>query len=228
MNIRDYYLDLPSKKKFFFAVLCLVIVLFLVILICRLHKPGPERGTRTYLKNLKSEIPEKRIDAVLLLTKTESKKVVPSLIEVLKSDNNQRVRRAAAWGIASLDRETFISLFHNPQEEIRKVVLETAERREDSRSFLSYFLKALKDKELEIRKVALSSLGKIRDPSSVEPLLNFAKNRNEDLELRKESLKILGSLGDISIKRDLEELAYYEPEIREEVKKALEKIKDSL
>lgn len=189
MPINNFWV-IPEKRKIAAGLLFILIFIFFVVLIVRsCHKPEGE-SPKKYLQNLTSPVPENRLDAVLGLGRINAKSTILNLEKILASDPDERVRRAAAYSILTLDREKFLTLLNSPDANIRAIGLETISRKEKEKAY-PYLEKGLSDPLPAVRHTALVLLSQMRGPETTAAILRLAEKTTEDSSLRVEALSVL-------------------------------------
>ena len=198
--------SIPEKRKFAVGFLVILILIFLLALIVRSCRRPEEESPKKYLQNLTSPVPENRLDAALGLGRINAKGAVPSLEQILTSDPDERVRRAAAYSILILDREEFLNLLNSSDANIRIIGLETISREEKGKA-QSYLKKGLSDPLLTVRHAALVLLAQVPGPETTADILRLAEKTAEDSSLRIEALSVLSRTAGPEILERLKNLA---------------------
>ena len=198
--------SIPEKRKFAAGFLFALIFIFLLVLIVRSCRRPEEESAKKYRQSLTSPVPEKRLDAVLGLGRINAKGAVSSLEPIFASDPDERVRRAAAYSILLIDREKFLNLLNSPDENMRRIGLETISRKEKEKAY-PYLEKGLSDPLLTVRRTALVLLAQISVPKKNAVILRLAEKTTEDSSLRVEALSVLSREAGPEILDRLQKLA---------------------
>jgi len=198
--------NISEKRKFVVGLLVILIFVFLLVLIIRSCRRPEEESPKKYLQSLNSPVPENRLDAVLGLGRINAKGAVPNLEQILVSDPDERVRRAAAYSILILDREKFLNLLDSSDANIRIIGLETISRKEKEKA-QPYLRKGLSDPLLDVRRTALVLLAQVPGPETTADILRLAEKTAEDSSLRIEALSVLSRTAGPEILERLKNLA---------------------
>ena len=127
---------------------------------------------------------------MLGLARIKAKGTVKNLENILISDPDERVRRAAAYSILILDREKFLNLLNSSDGNVRVISLETISRKEKEKAY-SYLEKGLSDPLFAVRQAALVLLAQTPGPETTALVLHLAEKVTEDSSLRVEALSVL-------------------------------------
>jgi len=198
--------SIPEKRKFAVGFLVILILAFLLALIVRSCRRPEEENPKKYLQNLTSPAPENRLDAALGLGRINAKGAVPNLEQILTSDPDERVRRAAAYSILILDREKFLNLLNSSDANIRIIGLEIISRKEKEKAY-PYLKKCLSDTFLTVRHAALVLLAQVPGQEATADILRLAEKTAEDSSLRVEALSVLSRTAGPEILERLKNLA---------------------
>ena len=198
--------SVPEKRKFVVGFLIILILIFLLVLIVRSCRRPEEESPKKYLQNLTSPAPENRLDAALGLGRINAKGAVPNLEQILASDPDERVRRAAAYSILILDREKFLNLLNSSDANIRIIGLETISRKEKEKAY-PFLEKGLSDPSITVRRAALGLLAQVPVPEKTTVILRLAEKTTEDSSLRIEALSVLSRTAGPEILERLKNLA---------------------
>ena len=189
MPVNSFW-SIPEKRKIVVGILFVLILIFFLILIVRSCRRSEGESPKKYLQGLANPVPENRFDAVLGLGRINAKGTIPNLENILTSDPDERVRRAAAYSILVLDREKFLNLLNSPDQNIRTIGLETISRKEGEKAY-PYLEKGLSDPLLTVRRTALILLAHISGSEKTAVILRLAEKTTEDSSLRVEALSVL-------------------------------------
>jgi HEAT repeat protein len=147
------------------------------------------------IENLTKDKVSIRRATIIALSYSDDSQVVEPLITCLK-DEDAYVRKAASQALAHLHWK--------PDEKNQQMLLLLAGQKWENLAKLGYdavpiLIEALEDKDQEIRKGAIISLGKIEDSRAVKPLMRILDQGlawATDLTGRKEATLALGQIGD--------------------------------
>lgn len=198
--------NIPEKRKIAAGLLVFLIFVFLLVLVARSCRRPEGESQKKYLQNLASPVPENRIDSALGLGRINAKGAVSDLERILASDPDERVRRAAAYSILTLDREKFLNLLNSSDANIRIIGLETISRKEKEKAY-SHLEKSLSDSSVTVRRFALGLLAQTPVPEKSVVILRLAEKVTEDSSLRIEALSVLSRTAGSEILERLKELA---------------------
>ncbi len=145
-----------------------------------------------------------------------------ALIELLRLDDNSRIRRYAAERIREPNAAAHLRVaLQDGDPAVRETAALALGRLADAQS-VDTLIAMLKDKNLVVRKGAAIALGQIGDPNAVEPLAEALKDT--DWHAR---LAAAISLGEIDLDILVNFLRDENTKVRRSVARALGKIKDS-
>ena len=130
-----------------------------------LREPSTAESIRAYLHHKDQDMRAFTIRAVAAIEGPQS---VPTLLESLKTERSARVRRAALLGLEPLQQS--------------------------SADILPAFLKALRDKDTEVRMAAVDIVSRIDDPRAREAILVRAK-RERRRDVRRVLVPALRRIG---------------------------------
>ena len=128
---------------------------------------------------LKEGTKEVRKGSATALGEIRDDRAIDPLVELLKSDSDSQVRKAAAIAISGFDREF--------DENIRAICAVEKEDWSGAISFgkasISPLSVAAKSSNKSVKKAALKTLGEIRDPDSLEVLFDIHKNADDEIKM---------------------------------------------
>ena len=197
---------IPEKRKLAVGFLVVLILVFLLVLVVRSCRRPEGENPKKYLQNLASPVPENRLDAALGLGRINAKGTVLDLERILASDPDERVRRAAAYSILTLDREKFLNLLNSSDANIRIIGLETISRKEKEKAY-PFLEKGLSDPSVTVRRAALGLLAQVPVSEKTTVILRLAEKVTEDSSLRVEALSVLSRTAGPEILERLRDLA---------------------
>jgi ATP-dependent DNA helicase RecQ len=143
--------------------------------------------------------------------------------ELLPDETDYNFIRCVAASLQKIGTVENPEISNQPSVSIQRIV-ELGETKEPNS--VPILIQALKSSNGNIRRLAASALGKIRDKRGAEPLLNLLKCENK-AQVRQYAVKALGEIGDACAKELLQEISADENEVyytRNSAKTALEKL----
>ncbi|MBI5195579.1 MAG: HEAT repeat domain-containing protein [Nitrospirae bacterium] len=177
------------------------------------------------IKSLEDDNWRIRKTAVELLLAIKSNAVIKGLISTLKRENNANARNSALEALISLGHTVTGHLkkaYNTPNPDVRKFVIDIVGRTKDPKA-LPVLLKAIEDKDDNVRSSAIEYLCDFRDKSAVTSLIPIMKGVNTWLAYH--AVDGLGKIGDA---RAVDALvsALHRKDLRKPVIKALGQIAD--
>ncbi|MCJ7579500.1 MAG: HEAT repeat domain-containing protein [Candidatus Aminicenantes bacterium] len=165
--------------------------------------------------------------AGVALGKTGDERAIVPLFNALK--NEWKYTRDAAAGGLRILQDTLEGKIHERTINFLFEALKNKKQRNYAQNLLDkigkraakHFIYALKDNDSEIRRFAVSVLGKIKESSAVDLLLQLLKDT--DIKIRRGAVAALGEIGDIKAKEPLiEALKDKDSKVRENAAHALD------
>ncbi len=176
-----------------------------------------------------------RLKAAEALGKLGDARAVDSLIEVLRNEETWDVRQMAAWALGQIDDPRVVDPLSyasvkdadsNVREEAYNALQKSTVggNKVDARS-VDPIIEALKDEDQGVRKRAAEALGKLKNATAVDSLIEVLRNE-ETWDVREMAAWALGEIGDA---RAIDPLNYASMKdahgnVRGEAKKALGKL----
>lgn len=160
-----------------------------------------EEGLKETLMNLAKDDPkwEIRREAVKLLGKGEVKEAHELLKEILLTDHLTIMRKTAAQALGDLNDPVAIPALieglkvNNDPAIIGEITISLGKL--EAKEAVELLIKALENKDGEVREHAVDALGLIGDPRAVQPLITRLKEDPEDW-VRGQAADALGLIGD--------------------------------
>lgn len=149
---------------------------------------------------LSSEDPSYRENAAWALGMIKDNRAVKPLIERLKVDNNDMVRKACAWALGEIGGEEayngLVSSINDESPEVRRIIAWSFEKIKNPDAS-THLLKLLNDSSPLVRKAAVFAIGvvsKKNDPDVIYALKNKLKDDSPDV--RREAVFSLGNVSE--------------------------------
>ncbi|TGN00820.1 HEAT repeat domain-containing protein [Leptospira yasudae] len=169
----------------------------------------PELPLEQILKELNSENPQIRAQAILEVSNRDYKPSISVVRNLLKNETNPAVKGTAAIALGTwkdgVSTSEIVKLFSSESGVTPDIVMEALARMEDS-STAKVILPFLESTDSTLRLIAVDTLVRIKAVSSGEAILNLAR-KNKDVELAKTYAMALGKLKVRSAESYLIELA---------------------
>lgn len=149
---------------------------------------------------------ESKSNIILKMGEFENDKILKSLIKILNSDEDNRVKSHTADAIIKIggDKAVFqcIRLLRNSSWITRMKAAEILGELKDKKATLPLVRILKNDPEVSVKEWAIIALGKIKDKKAVKPLIQ-SLTTEEDWQIRKESALALGNIRDKNAKNAL-------------------------
>ena len=214
-KIKDIWENTEGRKKIFIVACTAIILLSIIrfsVWFARKHRSS---GPSVYLKQLESKNTEEKKYAIYTLGQTGVVSAIPELEKILKEDPNLDIKRVAAWGMATLDKNKLLALVDCPDKDVKYIVMETLMKIDKGN--IEYLVKKFSEQDEDIKQKILSYIESAAPHSYQKQLIEIAENTQEPLGIRKKSLEMLKTRDIQEIENRLWNLYYNDP--NDEIKK---------
>jgi len=217
-KIKIFYEELTQKQKIIFWIAIGIIVFFFFRIVIwkkteRKVPLNPKIAVKTYLKNLENPDKKKKIHTIYLCGYYKIEESTPRLEEILKTDPDPKIKKAAAKSIGKIDKDVLLQLLNNQDKKVKSIVIDALIQL--NKDNVSYLLNRFNEENTETKIKILSFLNNVKYQ---DKLMEIVENREENLKVRKASIDILKKVATSEIESRLWNLYYNDPE--EDIQKA--------
>ncbi|MCX8082924.1 MAG: HEAT repeat domain-containing protein [bacterium] len=210
-KIKRFYNGLSKKRKIVFWVCIGVFTISVIRLSVWYATKGTTTSPKLYIKNLYSQDPEERKFAIYEVGRRGLKQAIPELEKILKEDPSPDIKRASAWSIGRIDKETLISLLDSTEKDTKDIVMEALLKMD--RNNIHLLLERLPKEDEKTKFKILDLAEKSKDREVYLKLLKTGEEKEEIISVRKEALQIaVQNLSFNDIESTLWNIYYNDPE----------------
>jgi hypothetical protein len=217
-KIREFFAKAESHRKSFVIVIA-VIGILLVVSLARLGFWATRRSRtsspRAYMGKLESKNKEEKKYAIYTLGQTGVKSAIPEIEKIINGNDEEDVKRVAAWSLGTLDREKLAALLGSTRKDVKLIAMETLMKMEKTN--LHYLVDRFGEEDKETKHLILGYIDRYGPGTLQEKLMDIAEEESEDAGIRKRCLEMLRSRDIGEMENRLYNLYYNDPD--EEIKK---------
>ncbi|MCM8818307.1 MAG: hypothetical protein NC915_02350 [Candidatus Omnitrophica bacterium] len=189
-KIVEFYKNLNKHKKIAFWICIGLIFLSIIRIPITSARRRQTPSLKYFIKNLKSEKKDEKIDAIFSCGKLKIKNALYEIEEIFQKDPDIKVKRYCAWSIGRIDFNRLLTYLDNSDKIIKEITFETILKFDPKN--IDYLINRFEKEDTETKLKILSYMA---SPTYQEKLLKILEDEKEELDVRKKALEILREKG---------------------------------